>query len=132
MDVLFVAHSYPRRPDDAAGSFLLRLAVALGDLGVHAHVLAPSGPDLAEAEVIEGIPVERFRYAPRGMETLAYTGTMAEQVLGSFGGKATLAAFLACGRLALARAVERVKPAVVHAHWWFPGGVIATTPGPVP
>lgn len=129
MRVLFVAHAYPRFPADAAGSFLHRLALALREAGAAVEVLAPAGADLAERETIDGVPVRRFRYAPRGLETLAYTGTMAEQVLGSLGGKAALAGFLGAGSWALRREIARFAPDVVHAHWWFPAGLLALAGG---
>ena len=125
MDVLFVTHSYPRHEGDAAGGFVLRLAQALGKVGVRVRVLAPSAPGLAPRDEIGGIPVYRFRYAPAGMETLAYTGTMAEAVRGSLGGKLALAGMLAAGARAVGQARRRFNPAVVHAHWWFPNGLFA-------
>lgn len=123
--VLFVTHAYPRYGTDAAGSFLHRLAIALRAGGCELRVLVPSGPDLSAEEEIDGVSIRRFRYAPRGMESLAYTGTMAEQVLGSFRGKGALAGLLAAGSVAVRREVDRYAPDVVHAHWWFPGGLIA-------
>ena len=74
MKVLFLTHSFPRFIGDAPGSFLLRLAVALREIGIEVRVIAPAAPDLAPREDLGGIHVERFRYAPRSMETLAYTG----------------------------------------------------------
>ena len=125
MRVLFLTHSYPRFASDAAGSFLHRLAVALRAGGCDVQVLAPSGKGLVKEEAIDGVPIRRFRYAPSGMETLAYTGTMAEQVLRSMRGKAALAGFLAAGGFAVNREVKRLSPDVVHAHWWFPAGLLA-------
>lgn len=123
--VLFVTHAYPRFADDAAGSFLHRLAVALRAGGCNVRVLAPSAEGLAPAGEIEGIPVRRFRYAPRGMESLAYTGTMAEQVLGSLKGKGALAGLLTAGSVAVRRQLDDFAPDIVHAQWWFPAGVLA-------
>lgn len=122
--VLFVTHAYPRFAEDAAGSFLHRLATALQAGGCEVRVLAPSGPGLAGEQSIDGVMIRRFRYAPRGMESLAYTGTMAEQVLGTLRGKGALAGLLAAGTLAVRRAVDELKPDVVHAHWWFPSGLL--------
>lgn len=123
--VLFVTHAYPRHAGDAAGSFLHRLALALQANGLQVRVLAPSAPGLQSRETLDGIEVHRFRYAPTRMETLAYTGTMAEQVLYSLAGKGALLGLLASGMLALRREVEDFAPDILHAHWWFPNGVMA-------
>ncbi|MBI3791143.1 MAG: glycosyltransferase, partial [Gemmatimonadetes bacterium] len=82
-------------------------------------------PGLAERDELDGIPIHRFRYAPSGMETLAYTGTMVEAVNASIGGKMALAGMLAAGARAVSRLRRELRPAVVHAHWWFPGGLQA-------
>jgi glycosyltransferase involved in cell wall biosynthesis len=123
--VLFVTHAYPRYATDAAGSFLHRLAIALDAAGCEVRVLAPSAPGLAPTETIDGIAIQRYRYAPRGMESLAYTGTMAEQVLGSVRGKGALAGMMTAGAVAVRKAAEQFAPDVIHAHWWFPSGLLA-------
>lgn len=129
MRVLFVAHSYPRHAGDVAGSFLLRLAVALRAQGVEVRVLAPAAAGLAPVEEIEGIPVRRYRYAPRDWQTLAYTGAMADEARGSARGLLALAGLVGAGARAIRREVRAWRPDVVHAHWWFPGGLSATLPG---
>ncbi len=123
--VLFVTHAYPRYATDGAGSFLHRLALGLTAAGCEVRVLAPSGPKLPPAENLEGIEIRRFRYAPSGMESLAYTGTMAEQVLGSLSGKGALLGMLTAGTMAVRRAINDFEPDVLHAHWWFPAGLLA-------
>ncbi len=125
MRVLFLTHNYPRFAADAAGSFLHRLALALRAADVEVSVLAPTGEGLAEVDELDGVPIRRFRYALRGMESLAYTGSMAEQVLGSWSGKVAMAGLLGAGSFAVHQAIEHVKPDVVHAHWWFPSGLLA-------
>ena len=124
MRVLFVTHSFPRHAGDTAGAFVLRLATALGHIGVTVEVLAPSAPKLPAVDSIEGITVRRFRYAPGQWETLAYAGTMAEQVQTSLRGKAVLAGLLAGGTLAVRRSLSNFAPDVIHAHWWFPSGLM--------
>ncbi len=57
MNVLFLTHSYPREEGDAAGSFVLRLAMALADEGVRVRVVAPAATGLASHADIGGIPV---------------------------------------------------------------------------
>lgn len=126
--VLFLAHSFPRTPGDAAGSFLLHLARALGEHGVDVRVVAPSAPGLALFEEVGGIPTRRFRYAPRDRETLAYTGNMAAEVRGSMAGKLAMLGYLLSGTGAAGREIHGWAPHVVHAHWWFPGGLTGLLP----
>lgn len=123
LKVLFLTHSFPRFQGDAPGSFLLRLAVALRAEEVNVHVLAPAAPGYTTQDVIEGISVERFRYAPRRHETLAYTGNMAQDVSKSWTARAALAGYMGAG---LARTLEARRASasdLIHAHWWFPSGV---------
>lgn len=126
MNVLFLTHSFPRREGDAAGSFILRLAVALRGEGVKVHVVAPAAAGVPASEEIEGVTVDRFRYAPRRYEKLAYTGNMATDVASSWSAKFALVGFLGADFLQAVRARRNFEPQVVHAHWWFPSGVVGT------
>jgi glycosyltransferase involved in cell wall biosynthesis len=126
MNVLFLTHSFPRSEGDAAGSFILRLAVALQGEDVKVRVVAPAGPGLPASEQIEGIGVERFRYAPRRYEKLAYTGNMASDVASSWTAKLALVGFLGSDFVHAVRARRSFEPQLVHAHWWFPNGVVGT------
>jgi glycosyltransferase involved in cell wall biosynthesis len=132
--VLFVTHNFPRHDGDAAGSFVLRLARALTDAGASVHVLAPAAAGLAARDTIEGISVERVRYASDAQQTLAYEGTMAEAVRASWSGRFALLGMLWHFRRATARALadarRRGEPYdVVHAHWWFPAALAIAKSG---
>ena len=121
--VLFLAHAFPRYANDPVGSFILRLAVVVRSAGYDVTVLAPSAPGLPAVDSFEGIAVRRYRYAPRDWETLAYTGTMSAQVGESWKGKVAIGGLLAAS-LRAAIALHREWPVdIVHAHWWFPGGL---------
>lgn len=127
MKALFVAHSFPRFEGDAAGSFILRLAAGLANEGIPVRVVAPSATGLDATDTIQGIDVRRFRYAPRSYETLAYRGTMAEDVARSVTAKAALGSFIIAETAAVLSQCRTWKPDVIHAHWWFPNGVAAAT-----
>jgi glycosyltransferase involved in cell wall biosynthesis len=126
MKVLFLTHSFPREPGDAPGSFILRLATALKGEGIETSIVAPAGPGLQDHDRLDDIPVERFRYAPRKYETLAYTGNMASQVQASWSAKVTMLGFLGAEFRSAVRARREFEPDIVHAHWWFPNGLVGT------
>lgn len=111
-----------------AGSFLLRLARALVARGAAIHVVAPSAPGYPAAETLDGVSIERVRYAPAALETIAYTGAMAD-ALRSPGGLLALGGLLATTAAAVRRAARTHGADVVHAHWWFPGALAACAPG---
>src|SRR6476646_4393503 len=93
LKVLFLTHSFPRFSGDAPGSFLLRLAVALREEDVRVHVVSPAAEGVPTEDEIDGITVERFRYAPRRYEKLAYTGNMANDVATSWSARLALVGF---------------------------------------
>jgi glycosyltransferase involved in cell wall biosynthesis len=126
MKVLFLTHAFPRYDGDVAGNFLLRLASALGRQGVDVKVVAPAEPGLSESAKLNGTGIDRFHYAPRRFETLAYGGNMAEQVRDSWSARLTLLGFLGAEFRSAVRARRAMQPDVVHAHWWFPSGLVGT------
>jgi glycosyltransferase involved in cell wall biosynthesis len=126
MKVLFLTHNFPRTRDDNAGAFVLHLAHALRAQDVEVRVVAPAGDGAPANDIFDGIPVERFRYAPRRFENLAYTGNMASQVRDSWSARFALVGFLGAEFRTAVRARRAFVPDVVHAHWWFPGGLVGT------
>ena len=122
MKVLLLAHGFPRHPDDLAGAFLLALARGQQALGHTMLAVVPHDAGLAMDDVVDGVRVQRYRYADDSEETLAYRGTMADQVLRSWTGRLKLAGFLRAARRATSRAIADFAPDVIHVHWWFPCG----------
>ena len=128
MRVLFVTHNIPRFDGDAAGSFVLRLAVALQSAGARVEVIAPWAAGLSATGTIEGVTITRVRYADDDAMTLAYEGTMVEQVRRSWSGRFALIGLLRALRRAARAMITNAANAgdpfdIVHAHWWFPAGL---------
>lgn len=126
--MLFVTHNVPRYEGDAAGSFVLRLAVALQQHGMRVHIVAPGAAGLPATGQLEGVSIDRVRYASDARMTLAYTGTMAEAVAGSWSGRLALLQLLVATRRHVRRCLDDARRArdpfdVVHVHWWFPSGL---------
>lgn len=121
--VLFVAHNFPRSSGDAAGGFLLDLAHALATIDIAVEVIAPHARGLPERDTVDGILVQRVRYGDDADETLAYTGTMAEQVKGSARGKRAMLRMIGALRRATRHRLASGDIDIVHAHWWFPAAL---------
>src|SRR5579862_3809150 len=126
MRVLFLTHNYPRTNGDASGSFLLLLAQALKDQDVEVRVVAPASSGVPDHERVDGIAVDRFHYAPKKFETLAYGGNMATQVKHSWGARVRLLGFMGSEFSCAVKARRSFDPDVLHAHWWFPNGLVGT------
>lgn len=126
MRILVLTHNYPRFDRDPAGAFIRRIAVAAARQGAELLVLAPHAPGLALESGEERVALRRFRYAPEALERVAYTGDLhrraAASPLYALGVPLLLAGFLRAARAA----VHDFRPDVVHAHWWLPGGWVAS------
>jgi glycosyltransferase involved in cell wall biosynthesis len=126
MRVLFLTHNYPRSVGDASGSFILRLAQALRAEDVEVRVVAPASSGVPDHETTDGIHVDRFHYAPKKFENLAYGGNMAAQVQDSWGARVKLLGFMGSEFSCAVHARRSFDPDVLHAHWWFPNGLVGT------
>lgn len=127
MRVLFVTHNVPRTDGDAAGSFVLRLAVVLQEMGTRVEIVAPGENGLPPHDHLEDVVIHRVPYAAPSRMTLAYEGTMVEQVRKSWHARFAMLGMLRALRKhtnTLIAAAERLDDPfdVVHAHWWFPSG----------
>ena len=126
MRLLFATHNYPRRAGDHAGSFVATLAVAAAARGDEVVVVAPHAAGAAPSEVMDGVRVVRFRYAPDWAEVVAYRGDLHQRALRDVSVMFALPSFLAAFRRTIRRTALELRPDVVHAHWWFPAGWLAT------
>ena len=123
MKVLQLTSSFPRRAGDVSGIFILDVTTTLASQGVDVTVLAPHDAGAARHEELGGVQVERFRYAPDRLELLAHRGGILAAI--RYPSRMLLVPpFLLAYLRAAVAATRRVRPDVVHAHWWFPGGVI--------
>jgi len=120
--ILTVTHNYPRFAGDPAGAFAARLAQGVAARGHDVQVVAPHAPGLQTREQVGGVTLRRFRYAPEGLERVAYTGGLHQGTLRSPLAAMVFPGFLLAFEIAVRQAARTFRPHVVHAHWWFPGG----------
>lgn len=124
MRVLVLASTFPRWPGDKQPGFILDFCRHLPDCDV--HVLAPGAADATSAEMIDGVHVHRFRYAPLARwQTLAYGGGMLANVRENPLRLLLLPLFLGAMLLAAWRLCTRERIDVIHAHWIIPQGLVA-------
>ena len=120
MRVLHVTSSFPRDETDTTGPFIADLVVAERAAGIDVSVVAPHASGVTEA--IAGVPVRRFRYAPVGLERLAYGAGLMTSVR-SPAGLVTVPSYVAGMAWATASELRRCRFDGAHAHWWLPGGL---------
>lgn len=124
-NVLVLASTYPRWKDDATPKFVESLCRGLAEQGMKITVLAPHFEGARKSEVLNGINVYRFKYAPEKYETLAYQGGMLNNVKKNTLSKLLLLSFLFSEALYVIRLVFKLKINIIHAHWLIPQGLVA-------
>jgi phosphatidyl-myo-inositol dimannoside synthase len=124
--ILTVTHNYPRFAGDPAGAFVARIAEGVAANGHQVEVLAPHAPGTATHETLHGVHLHRFRYGPDVLERVAYTGGLHQSTLRSPLAALGFPGFLVGFARALRAAIRRFKPDLIHAHWWFPAGWLAS------
>jgi phosphatidylinositol alpha-1,6-mannosyltransferase len=127
--ILCVTSNLPRWAGDATTPFVLHLASDLASLGWEVEALAPHAAGAATSEVLDGVPVRRFRYLwPASAQTVCYSGGALVNLRRHPSNKLKVPALVAAEWASLARRVVGGRFDVVHAHWLLPQGLVATLP----
>jgi glycosyltransferase involved in cell wall biosynthesis len=129
MRILTITHNYPRWDGDRAGAFVAMLAAETVRLGHTVRVVAPHAPGAALREIQDGVKVVRARYGPDALERVGYTGALRQPMRATLLAPIMLPPFIARLWSVAAAEAEKHNPDVVHAHWWMPGGWIASRLG---
>jgi glycosyltransferase involved in cell wall biosynthesis len=125
--LLVLTSTWPRWPGDATTTFVRDLTVRLAALGWDPTVLAPHDPGASRREADGGVDVHRFRYLwPASAQTVCYGSGALANLRGRPLQLAKVPALVAAEQVVTMRAVRRLRPAVVHAHWLIPQGFVAT------
>lgn len=122
--LLVLASTYPRWRNDPEPGFVHELCRRLVNR-FHVIALVPDAPGADLDGMLDGVEVVRFRYAPRGWQTLVNDGGIVTN-LRRFPWKWLLVpGFVLSQYLAARRLLRRRKVDIVHAHWLIPQGLIA-------
>lgn len=117
--VLYVVTAYPRHAEDVITPWLVETVHRLRDAGVEIEVLAPSYRGLASG-IRDGVPVHRFRYAPRRWEDLTHDETVPDRLRRRRGSVFWVAPYVMGGMKAAWRLARTGRFHVVHVHWPLP------------
>ena len=123
MRVLYIVSAYSRDERDVITPWLSETIRRLGRRDVQVEVLAPSYRGLGD-QVIAGVPVHRFRYAPRAWEDLTHDQTAPDRVREKPAYLALVPGYVAAGSLAASRLARSGRFDVLHVHWPIPHGVL--------
>lgn len=121
--ILVVSSTYPRWESDTEPGFVHELSKRLTS-SFDVHVICPHAKDSTAYEVLHGVHIHRFRYAPNTIETLVNGGGMMANIKSRPLKAILLIPFLLAMGIAIYRSLKKIKPDVIHAHWIIPQGVV--------
>ena len=122
--LLVLASTYPRWHGDPEPGFVHELSKRLVDQ-FHVIVLCPHAPGALPREIMEGVEVVRYRYAPQRWETLVNDGGIVTNLRKHKWKLLLVPGFVMAQAWHAWRLSRRGKVDVVHAHWLIPQGLIA-------
>lgn len=122
--VLVLASTYPRWAGDPEPGFVHELARRLtGRFRVLA--LVPHAPGAKKREVLDGVEVVRYRYAPEAWETLVNSGGIVSNLRRARWKLLLVPGFVLAQAWTAWHLLRRERIDVIHAHWLIPQGLIA-------
>ncbi|MFK8049221.1 MAG: glycosyltransferase family 4 protein [Halioglobus sp.] len=122
--VLVLASTFPRWEADTEPRFVFDLCVRLqGSFNV--ILLAPHARGAQEREIMEGIRVHRYRYAPARLERIAYAGGIVANLKKNKANLLLLPFFFLAQGFAIWKLLRSNDVDVIHAHWLLPQGLLA-------
>ncbi len=125
LNVCVVTSTYPRHEEDYAVPWMRESHRRLAERGHKITILAPSYMGLEDHE-IDGLPVRRFRYAPKKMERLTHEEGAPNKIQNPLF-QALAVPYVASGVLEAARLARGGQFDLVHVHWPFPHEAIGST-----
>lgn len=121
--LLVLASTYPRWKGDPEPGFVHELSRRLVDR-FDVTVLCPHAAGASPDEVLDGVRVLRYRYAPDRYERLVNEGGIVANLRRAPWMWALLPSFFIVQALAAWKLAHRERCDVVHAHWLIPQGLV--------
>lgn len=121
--LLVLASTYPRWKDDPEPGFVHELSRRLTD-NFEVTVLCPHAKGAEVQERMDGVDVQRYRYAPAAFETLVNNGGINGNLKKSPLKWILVPFFLLSQLIHTWLLIRKLKPDVIHAHWIVPQGLV--------
>ena len=122
--VLVIGSVYPRFHEDAEVPWLRTSIAHLKKAGLDIQVLAPAYKGLKSHE-IDGVKVNRFRYAPVNWEFLTHEEGAPSKMANKPWLQLLAIPYIISGFFKCIKICRKFKPDVIHAHWPCPHAYIA-------
>ncbi|HEX5339905.1 MAG TPA: glycosyltransferase, partial [Gammaproteobacteria bacterium] len=123
--LLVLTSTYPRWQDDPEPGFVHELSRRLTER-FEVAVLAPHAAGAQTEEIMEGVQIHHYRYAPARLETLVSDGGIIANLQRKPWKWLLVPVFLLAQLWATRRLIRRWHPDVIHAHWLIPQGLLVT------
>ena len=124
MKVLVIGSVYPRFHEDAEVPWLRTSIAHLKKAGLQVQVLAPAYKGLKSHE-IDGVQVNRFRYAPANLEMLTHEEGAPSKMASKPWLQLLAIPYIISGFFKCLAICRKWRPDIIHAHWPFPHAYIA-------
>ena len=122
--VLVIGSVYPRFHEDAEVPWLRTSIAHLKKAGLDIQVLAPAYKGLKSHE-IDGVKVNRFRYAPAKWEFLTHEEGAPSKMANKPWLQLLAIPYIISGFFKCIKICRKFKPDIIHAHWPFPHAYIS-------
>jgi glycosyltransferase involved in cell wall biosynthesis len=122
--ILVLTSTFPRWAGDTEPSFVFSLCKYLQQQGIEIDVIAPHAAGAKKYEVMDNIPVFRYRYFFSNLETLAYAGGIMANLKKNRLNYLLIPLLLFSLAVAVLRKLATGNYQLIHAHWIIPQGFI--------
>jgi len=124
MKILVLTSTYSRWMDDSEPKFVDNLCHYLA-VKNEVHVVAPHSPGIPREEILDGIPVFRFKYCFEKWQTLAYDGGILPSLKQNRWRILLIPLFIISQWILTVKLLRKHHYDIIHAHWIIPQGLVA-------
>ena len=121
--LLVLASTYPRWMGDPEPGFVHELSRRLTGF-YRVIVLCPHAPGALFQEIMDGVEVVRYRYAPANLETLVNNGGIVTNLRRNPWKALLIPGFVLAQAWKAWRLMRKQRIRLIHAHWLIPQGLI--------